>query len=249
MMRRALTLFLAALFLASAAWPNDEARRLWALFDREWETRLEEDPLFATSVGRHEWNDRLPSMRPADLERRRAAWSGFLDDLDGIDVETRTDYYYYAGVYTAEDELADPTANTMRRELYAEHDRRLRSLLPELPSLLAFASATDAEVLAVSVDPEWAPVRTVILSSLAAAPSGPPPSRSQHANRQTARALRHSDTDRGDVRRILVRTMSQMRLNPLNGRWVTIVAARAERPSDFAPRDHPIEADPGRPCP
>ena len=30
--------------------------------------------------------------------------------------------------------------------------------------------------------------------------------------------------------------MSQLRLNPLTGRWVTIVAERAERPTDFAPR-------------
>ena len=40
-----------------------------------------------------------------------------------------------------------------------------------------------------------------------------------------------------------------MRLNPLNGRWVTIVAERAERPTDFAPRDQGVEDDPGRPCP
>jgi UDPglucose--hexose-1-phosphate uridylyltransferase len=39
-----------------------------------------------------------------------------------------------------------------------------------------------------------------------------------------------------------------MRLNPLNGRWVTIVAERAQRPNDFAPRDSGIE-DPSRPCP
>jgi UDPglucose--hexose-1-phosphate uridylyltransferase len=43
--------------------------------------------------------------------------------------------------------------------------------------------------------------------------------------------------------------MSQMRLNPLNGRWVTIVAERAERPSDFAARDRTIESDLTRPCP
>ncbi|NQY58040.1 MAG: galactose-1-phosphate uridylyltransferase [Ilumatobacteraceae bacterium] len=42
--------------------------------------------------------------------------------------------------------------------------------------------------------------------------------------------------------------MSQMRLNPLNGRWVTIVAERAERPSDFAPRDQSL-ATSDRPCP
>lgn len=43
--------------------------------------------------------------------------------------------------------------------------------------------------------------------------------------------------------------MSQLRLNPLTGRWVTIVADRAERPSDFAPRNAQVEAVPGRPCP
>jgi UDPglucose--hexose-1-phosphate uridylyltransferase len=40
-----------------------------------------------------------------------------------------------------------------------------------------------------------------------------------------------------------------MRLNPLNGRWVTIVSERAQRPTDFAPRLRAVEADPGRPCP
>src|SRR3954447_22424108 len=44
-------------------------------------------------------------------------------------------------------------------------------------------------------------------------------------------------------------TVSQLRLNPLTGRWVTIVAKRAKRPSDFAPRVPQIDTDPGRPCP
>jgi UDPglucose--hexose-1-phosphate uridylyltransferase len=43
--------------------------------------------------------------------------------------------------------------------------------------------------------------------------------------------------------------MSQLRLNPLNGRWVTIVAERRERPTDFAPRSPQVEADTGRACP
>jgi UDPglucose--hexose-1-phosphate uridylyltransferase len=43
--------------------------------------------------------------------------------------------------------------------------------------------------------------------------------------------------------------MSQLRLNPLNGRWVTVVAERAERPTDFAPRTSQVEADPMQPCP
>ena len=43
--------------------------------------------------------------------------------------------------------------------------------------------------------------------------------------------------------------MSQLRLNPLTGRWVTIAAERATRPADFAPRRLPVETGPDRPCP
>lgn len=43
--------------------------------------------------------------------------------------------------------------------------------------------------------------------------------------------------------------MSQLRLNPLTGRWVTIVSERAGRPTDFRPRAPEIEADSTRPCP
>jgi UDPglucose--hexose-1-phosphate uridylyltransferase len=43
--------------------------------------------------------------------------------------------------------------------------------------------------------------------------------------------------------------VSQLRLNLLTGRWVTIVAERADRPSDFRPRSTHVEADPDRPCP
>src|SRR5436305_11176093 len=50
----------------------DEPARLHDLFHREWELRLQEDPLFATSVGRHEYDDRLPSVTPENLARRAA---------------------------------------------------------------------------------------------------------------------------------------------------------------------------------
>ncbi len=42
--------------------------------------------------------------------------------------------------------------------------------------------------------------------------------------------------------------MSQMRLNQLTGRWVTIVAERGSRPTDFAPR-RKLEFDTDRECP
>ncbi len=49
--------------------------------------------------------------------------------------------------------------------------------------------------------------------------------------------------------RILNCIVSQLRLNPLTGRWVTIVAKRAQRPSDFAPREPELDIDHGRRCP
>ena len=43
--------------------------------------------------------------------------------------------------------------------------------------------------------------------------------------------------------------MSQLRLNLLTGRWVTVVPSRANRTSDFAPRAQQVENDPDRECP
>ena len=43
--------------------------------------------------------------------------------------------------------------------------------------------------------------------------------------------------------------MSQLRLNLLTGRWVTVVPSRAKRTSDFAPRAQQVENDPDRECP
>ena len=63
----------------------DEVKRLHALFDRNWETRLRENPLFATSVGRHEYDNRLPSVTIADLERRQAHRKSDLASLAKID--------------------------------------------------------------------------------------------------------------------------------------------------------------------
>jgi UDPglucose--hexose-1-phosphate uridylyltransferase len=43
--------------------------------------------------------------------------------------------------------------------------------------------------------------------------------------------------------------MSQLRLNPLTGRWVTVSSARSNRPSAWASRSLAVEADHSRPCP
>lgn len=62
-----------------------EVKKLHALFTRAWEMRLRESPTFATSVGRHEYDDRMPSVTPADLARRNDIRKSELADLKQID--------------------------------------------------------------------------------------------------------------------------------------------------------------------
>jgi uncharacterized protein (DUF885 family) len=84
-MKRRFTILVTLSLLAISAPGADEIAKLHALFDRTWETRLEENPLFATSVGRHEYDDRLPSITAADLERRQAQRKATRDALAAID--------------------------------------------------------------------------------------------------------------------------------------------------------------------
>jgi uncharacterized protein (DUF885 family) len=56
-----------------------------ALFQEEWQWRLKEDPLFATSVGVNTYNDKLPSVAEKDEERRAQDRQQFLDRLHKID--------------------------------------------------------------------------------------------------------------------------------------------------------------------
>ncbi len=65
---------------------GDSAARLHALFDREWEMRLREEPLFATEVGRHEYDALLPELAHADLERRHRERQALLAELASIDL-------------------------------------------------------------------------------------------------------------------------------------------------------------------
>ena len=85
MKRTCIAATLAILIGLSACGSSGESDRLHTLFDREWEFRLTENPLFATAVGRHEFNDRLPSVAPADHQRRTLFHRELLETLDTID--------------------------------------------------------------------------------------------------------------------------------------------------------------------
>ena len=64
---------------------GDAAARLHVLFDEAWQFDLRESPLFATSVGQHAYDDRLPSVTAADLDRRTQFRRALLDRLGAID--------------------------------------------------------------------------------------------------------------------------------------------------------------------
>jgi len=65
---------------------DSEARsKLRALLDETWEFELREDPLFATMVGDHRFDDTLPSVRVSDHARRAEARRKFRERLLAID--------------------------------------------------------------------------------------------------------------------------------------------------------------------
>jgi len=70
---------------ATQAADGGAAAALHDLFAREWEVRMRENPLYATSVGRHEYDDQLPDVTPETLAREADEAQGFLDELAQID--------------------------------------------------------------------------------------------------------------------------------------------------------------------
>jgi uncharacterized protein (DUF885 family) len=71
--------------LALAAGEGETRKRLDAVLAEAWEQDLVENPLLATAVGDHRFDDRLPSMTRADLERRAARARQLLDRLRSLD--------------------------------------------------------------------------------------------------------------------------------------------------------------------
>ncbi len=63
----------------------DEVAKLHAIFDRTWEAVLKDDPLYATSVGRHEYGHLLPSITSADLKRQYDRAKATLTELKSVD--------------------------------------------------------------------------------------------------------------------------------------------------------------------
>lgn len=63
---------------------NPTAAALHALFDREWEWELTQDPLWASYLGDRRWNDRWPDISAAAIAARQAHRESVLKDLAAI---------------------------------------------------------------------------------------------------------------------------------------------------------------------
>ena len=64
--------------------PASPAHVLHALFDREWEWELTQDPLWASYLGDRRWNDRWPDISAATLAAQQAHRESVLKDLAAI---------------------------------------------------------------------------------------------------------------------------------------------------------------------
>jgi uncharacterized protein (DUF885 family) len=153
--------------------PASGARaRLHTLLDEAWEFELREDPLFATSVGDHRFDDRLPSVTLADLARRTDARRKFLERARAIDAprldETDRDSLALFQWQTA-DAIRDFELHRHRFPINA--DSGFHSDLPSLPTQTPFDTTRDYEryIARLSAIPEYFRQNTELLREAIAA--------------------------------------------------------------------------------
>lgn len=64
---------------------NDSTKALHALFDRDWEYQMEQNPLWASSLGDRRWNDKWPDESPAAIHARYEHARQVVEELRAID--------------------------------------------------------------------------------------------------------------------------------------------------------------------
>jgi prolyl oligopeptidase len=105
-------LILLGVLLATATYAQQTANPvpaksavLHALFDREWEWELTQDPLFASYLGDRRWNDRWPDISPEAFAIRQAHRQAVLKELgamsrDGLSAADQTNYDIFRYQYS-----------------------------------------------------------------------------------------------------------------------------------------------------
>jgi len=116
------------------------------LLDEDWEARLREDPLLATETGDHRYDDRLPSVAPADLAQaaaRRRAVIARLQAIPRASLETRDRISYDMLAAELRDDVADYEMGEWRLPINA--DSGFHTAFASLPRDTTLASTRDYE--------------------------------------------------------------------------------------------------------
>ena len=119
---------------------------LQQLFDDEWQNQLRESPLFATSVGVHDYNDRLPSVALNDQLRREKQTQQFLERLQAIDrnaLSTESQLNYDIFERTLKDQIGE--AKYKRYLLPITNRGGFHVSFPQLPDWVPLKTVEDYE--------------------------------------------------------------------------------------------------------
>jgi len=135
-----------AALLAAAVVAAAAGAEFHRLLDEEWEARLREEPLLASSVGDHRYDDRLPSVAPPDLARaadRRRATLARLEAIDRTALETGDRISYDMLRRELRDDLADHEFGSWRLPINA--DSGFHTGFADLPRHTPFTTTRDYE--------------------------------------------------------------------------------------------------------
>ena len=83
--RELITSLLLSALLSHAALAQDASQKLHALFDREWDWAMQQNPVWASQTGDRRWNDRWPDVSPKAQEERAEHRRAVLKELDSLD--------------------------------------------------------------------------------------------------------------------------------------------------------------------
>jgi uncharacterized protein (DUF885 family) len=126
--------------------PTEAAAAFRRLLDEDWEARLREDPLLASSTGDHRYDDRLPAVAPADLDRaaeRRRAILARLQAIDRTALDTQDRISFDMLERELRDDLTDHEFGAWRLPINA--DSGFHTGLAELARSTTFKAPRDYE--------------------------------------------------------------------------------------------------------
>ena len=129
-----------------AAEPAGASAAFRQLLDEDWEARLRENPRLATETVDHRYDDRLPSVAPADLEKAAARRRAVLSRLQAIpraSLETGDRISYDMLAVELRDDVADYEMGQWRLPINA--DSGFHTAFASLPRDTTFTSTRDYE--------------------------------------------------------------------------------------------------------